>query len=271
MALQVKNILDCLDQIAPFDLAESWDNVGLLVGRKDQSVRSILIGLDSSLQLLNEAIERKCDLILTHHPFIFHPLRSISTDSPSGIFIQKSLQHGIAVIACHTNLDSAIDGVSDALAAGLKLTDVVSLIPGTEQTGLGRIGAYNPPITGRKFLACLFDTLNLPTLMVAGKIPDMIGSVALCGGSGSDLAETAKNQGADLYLSAEIKHSTARWAEDSGFCVIDGTHYATEQPMVAHLAKKIRVYASSLGWNIEIKQTKREMPPFAHITRITGD
>ncbi|MEN8189571.1 MAG: Nif3-like dinuclear metal center hexameric protein [Thermodesulfobacteriota bacterium] len=271
MVLSIRDITDFLETIAPMGLAESWDNVGLLLGRPDQEVHSVLIGLDPSLQLLDEAIERGCDLIITHHPIIFHPLKSIATDAPTGIFIQRALEHKIAVIGCHTNFDSAQDGVSDALAARLGLLDTSPLVPGEDQTGLGRIGLLDPPLSSKAFSDLLFDVLCLPTLMVAGKLPEQISRVAVCGGSGSELAETAQAMGADLYLSAEIKHSTARWAEDAGFCIIDGTHYATEFPLVELLAAKLVRHSTTRGWNIDVKQTKRETPPFTHINRTTGE
>jgi putative NIF3 family GTP cyclohydrolase 1 type 2 len=108
----------------------------------------------------------------------------------------------------------------------------------------------------------VFAALDLTNVMLAGKPPEVVRTVALCGGSGSDLAEEAFSQDADVYLSAEIKHSTARWAEEVGFCVIDGTHYATERPAIALLEKQIVAQALAADWDLQVLQSESEMPVF---------
>lgn len=266
MRVHVHHILAALDQLAPFSLAESWDNVGLLAGNPETPVTSILLGLDPTIRLLDEAIDRGANTIITHHPFIFHPLSTILTSTPVGIFLEKALAHTINVISCHTNLDNAESGVSDALARALGLTALTALRPlaTTEKgtTGLGRIGIFDPPLSGAAFMDRLFQTLHLTTIPVAGRVPEQIKTVALCGGSGSELAETARSRGADLYLSAEIKHSTARWAEECGFCVIDGSHYGTEQPVMPYLQGMIQTMAATNNWSLEVFLTQTEKHPF---------
>ena len=271
MAVRVQEIISALDIEAPFSLAEEWDNVGLLVGDPDREVRSVLIGLDPTNSLIDEALTRGADTVLTHHPAIFRPLPNINTGLPEGKLLEKAISNRISIIACHTNLDSCVDGVSDILANLLGLSGLEPLLPtpGQDQplTGLGRLGSYEPQITGDAFLTGLFAVLELPSLQVAGPLPDKIGSVAICGGSGSDLAEIAKRNGADIYLSAEIKHNVARWAEEHDFCIVDGTHYGTEQPAVRLLADKLKKIAAANGWNLDILVTHTEKHPFAYIQR----
>jgi len=266
MRVRVHHLLACLDQLAPFSLAEDWDNVGLLVGHPDTDVTSILLGLDPGIRLLDEALARGANTIITHHPLIFHPLTSVTTNTPVGLFLEKALAHKINVICCHTNLDHTASGVSDALAWALGLTALTPLRPGppavTGATGLGRIGIFDPPLSGTAFMDKLFQALQITTIQVAGSIPEQVKTVALCGGSGSELAETARAGGADLYLSAEIKHSTARWAEECGFCVIDGTHYGTEQPVMPFLQGKIQTIAAAENWPVEVLLTLTEKHPF---------
>ncbi|MDD3815205.1 MAG: Nif3-like dinuclear metal center hexameric protein [Desulfocapsaceae bacterium] len=263
MSVQLHHLLEGLDQIAPFSLAESWDNVGLLVGHPEAYITSILLGLDPSLRLLDEAIDRGANTIITHHPCIFHPLATVITKTPAGAFLEKALSHKINIIACHTNLDNSAGGVSDALAWALGLTDLRPLRPGAPaETGAGRIGIFAPPLSATAFMDKLFQTLQLESIQIAGRLPERIKTVALCGGSGSDLVETARDKGADLYLSAEIKHSTARWAEESGFCVIDGTHYSTEQPVVPFLQSKIQTLAATNNWPLEVFLSQTERHPF---------
>lgn len=121
MSTRVADILKGLNQIAPFGLAESWDNVGLLIGDRDREVKSILLALDPSLSLLDEAIARNIDTVITHHPCIFRPLPFVHVKTPSGAFVERALTHRINVIACHTNFDSAEEGVSDVLGELLNL------------------------------------------------------------------------------------------------------------------------------------------------------
>lgn len=264
MAIQLIDLLKGLDQIAPFELAESWDNVGLLIGDPERDVHSLLLGLDPSLSLLEEAISRGADTLVTHHPCIFRPLPSVHTATPSGAFLEKALTHKINVIACHTNFDSAALGVSDALAESLELGGIRPLRPmdSSEGTGLGRIGSYPEPLSFATFMERLFAALDINTVQLAGSAPQAIQTVALCGGSGSDLVEEALQQGADVYLSSEIKHSAARWAEESDFCVIDGSHYATERPAISLLANRIESMARQKDWEINIYQSESEKPAF---------
>jgi len=264
MTVRIKDIIDTLDRLAPFKLAETWDNIGLLVGNPSQEVTDVLVGLDPTSRLLNEAIAQGANTIVTHHPLIFHPLHAIYSTTPIGLFLEKALTNRINIIACHTNLDSARHGVSDALADCFNLLDVEPLsinsaLPGT---GIGRIGNFKESLDRARFLQRVFDTLNLPSVHIAGRLPDRILKLALCGGSGSEFAEQAFANGADVYLSAEIKHSTARWAEECGFCIIDGTHYATEQPVVRHLVTQLQLATDAQNWDIRIRQTETELHPF---------
>lgn len=266
MPVYVKDIVDSLNQQAPFSLAESWDNVGLLVGNPEQQVTAVLAGLDATNRLIDEAIAVGANTIITHHPVIFKPLQQINTAEPGGRLLQKALTHQIAIIACHTNFDSAQGGVSDYLALQLGLMHLVPLIASPQDsesaTGLGRIGTYPAPLAAHEFVARVLSTLQLPGVQMAGPLPAQIGTVAICGGSGSDLAPLARQRGAEVYLSAEIKHSMAVWAVENNFCIIDGSHYATEKPAVALLVAKLQEAGAQQGWNLQIRQTQEEHPPF---------
>ena len=269
MDIRINDLLDGLDQIAPVSLAESWDNVGLLVGDPNRKTHSLLLGLDPSLSLLEEAIGLGVDTLVTHHPCIFHPLHSIQIATPSGTFLERALAHKINVIACHTNFDSAASGVSDALGCLLGLENIQPLRPLDTATsqGLGRIGSYAEPVPFDLFMQRVFTALQSEAVQIAGKPPRKIQSVALCGGSGSDLVEEALRQGADVYLSSEVKHSTARWVEDVGFCVIDASHYATEKPAMALLAGLLETLAQERNWKLQVYQSRSERPAFTFINK----
>ena len=273
MKTTVADLIGALDQIAPFGMAESWDNVGLIVGDRDRQINSVLIGLDPTNQLLVEALEHGADTVITHHPAIFRPIPAIDTSESSGRFLELALTHRLNIVACHTNFDSVCEGVNDVLAELLGLHDISPLIPAdapyADNAGLGRVGCYDQPKRRNEFIERLLEVLDLDTIQIAGEVPDTITAVALCGGSGSDFAETAKRSGADLYISAEIKHNVARWAEENDFCIIDGTHYATEKPAVKLLAEKLRSYGRERKWQFEVKETATERHPFSIVDKYT--
>jgi dinuclear metal center YbgI/SA1388 family protein len=266
MATRIKDIIHSLNGHAPFSLAESWDNVGLLLGDTERQVRSLLIGLDPTCSLIDEAISLGADTIVTHHPLIFKPLPTINTAEPVGRFIEKAFLHRISVIACHTNLDSAANGVSDALARALGLVDLAPLVahPGATDPaqGMGRIGRFPETLVSSVFLRRIGKALDLPSVSIAGRLPETVSTVALCGGSGSDLAVVARDRGADLYLTAEIKHNVARWAEELGFCLIEGSHYGTERHAIALLADLLEIENLARNWGITITRTETEHHPF---------
>jgi dinuclear metal center YbgI/SA1388 family protein len=266
MTVRVKEILQSLNAAAPFSLAETWDNVGLLVGNPEQEVTAVLAGLDPTNRLVDEALKKGANTIITHHPVIFKPLSAINTGEPSGRLLEKALANRIAIIGCHTNFDSASQGVSDYLALQLGLTKLTPLVPSPDSnrtdTGLGRLGTYPSPLTSAEFLSRVLNALSLPCVQTAGILPDKVSTVAVCGGSGSELATIALERGAEIYLSAEIKHSTAIWAAENDFCIIDGTHYATEKPAVTLLVQKLREAGEENNWKIKILQTNEEQHPF---------
>jgi len=248
-------------------MAESWDNVGLLVGNRDREVSSILLGLDPTNRLLEEALEIGADTVITHHPAIFKPIPSIDTAQPAGSFLEKALSFRLNIIALHTNFDSVAPGVNDALADLLGLVNTKPLVssddtPGNS-CGLGRIGQLPQKANGRAFIDTVLEVLQLDAIQVAGQLPEEITTVAICGGSGSDFAEIARQKGADIYISAEIKHNVARWAEECGFCIADGTHYATEKPAVEKLSRLLRDYFDNQGWPIVVNRTQKEKHPFS--------
>lgn len=263
--LRVQDILRQINSSAPFDLAESWDNVGLLVGDPQREVRKILVGLDPTTALVDEAVATGADTIITHHPVIFRPLKSINSGEPEGRLLATALSNSIAMIGCHTNLDSARMGVSDILAERLGLSELTPLIgSGTDDgTGIGRIGKYREPLDDKTFIKQMLEALSLESVQIVGKVPETISTVAVCGGSGSDFVSDAFRAGADVYISAEIKHAAAIWAKERGFCIVDGTHYATEYPAVSLLVNQLTQWIENTGRTVVVLKAESESPPFS--------
>lgn len=271
MGVTISDIMSSLDEIAPFAMAEAWDNVGLIVGDRRREAKHILIGLDPTNRLLEEAIACGADTVVTHHPAIFKPIPSIDTAAASGRFLETALSGRLNIIACHTNFDAVSRGVNDAFAELMELTDLKPLIPAGQESmdgaGMGRIGRYQNARTRKVFIDRLLSVLDMSYVQMAGELPESISTVGLCGGSGSEFAEIACRRGADVYISAEIKHNVACWAEESGFCIIDGTHYATEKPAVRLLVDRLKSYCMRHNWDLQIVETETEHHPFTSVDK----
>lgn len=264
----LKELLSMLGEIAALDLAEPWDNVGLMVGDPAQVVSGVLVALDPTEEVLAEAENSGCNVLLTHHPLIFKPLKAVVLDSFPGRLLGKALKKGIAVIGCHTNLDKAVGGVNDILAEKIGLSNCRVLeengVDGAV-TGFGRIGNLASAVTFDDFSSRLLKVLEVPILKYAGVKPAAIESVAVCGGSGSELAEKAMKAGTQVFITGEVKHSTARWAEDAGYCVIDGGHFSTENLVVPGLVSIIRTKMREKGIELSVKETGTQSSPFNYV------
>lgn len=263
MPLTVQDILDIIEQIAPASLAEDWDNVGLMIGNPTSQVDTILLGLDPDLQLLDEAISCGANLLITHHPSIFHPLRSVHLGNPDGIFVERAIKNGVNVVSCHTNLDSAIEGVSHSLAQKLGLEDRAPLVvhPGDEQCGMGCIGKFGEEVSADDFIRGLREACSPPWLLATPNMPETIKCVAVCGGSCSELAPIALEKGAQVFVTSEVKHSTARWAEQAGLWVVDAGHFATENQAIPLFAEKLAGEAASHSDTLDVHITQLQRSP----------
>ncbi len=229
----VRNILDFLETIAPAQLKMEWDNVGLLCGRKGKEVRKILVALDPFAHVCEEAVREGADLLLTHHPLIFDPLKAVTDETATGRAILTLLANDIATINAHTNLDCAEGGVNDTLAEILGLTDV-SII-GSEH--LLRAGQFESDLP--EFLSHIKTELGCEGVRyVDGGKP--VSKVAVGGGScGSALYEVIA-AGCDTFVTADIKYNQFWDAKQMGVNLIDAGHFHTENPICAEMARKIQ-------------------------------
>ena len=249
--VKLQDIMQAMERIAPRRLAEEWDNPGLLVGSPHDEVRKILVALDVREETVERAIEDGCDLIVAHHPLIFRALKALRTDDATGCKIARLIKADIAVFAAHTNLDSAAGGVNDVLAERLELHDVAPLVEGAadSEPGLGRIGSLRAEFSLEDFAALVKEKLGLSSMRVACAGERRISRVALCGGSGAEFVGRAAAKGADAYVTGDVKYHDAERAIGLGIHVLDAGHFATEQPIVARLAERLK---KELGDGVEI-------------------
>ena len=220
-----------------------WDNVGLLCGRKEKEVTKILVALDPFRNVIEEAIEEKADLIVTHHPLIFrNPLMAVNEDTEAGRCVLTLIEHGIAAINAHTNLDLAPGGINDTLAQTLELQDIQVVNPvGTDAAGkpygLLRCGTVAPCALA-DFLTHVKTKLSCDGLRYVdcGK---PVHKVAVGGGSCADEMWEALDAGCDTFVTADIKYNQFRTAFENGLNLIDAGHFHTENPTMPLLAAQL--------------------------------
>ena len=222
-----------LDTFAPFATAETWDNVGLLVGSPDMPVKRVLFALDVTEDVLAEAKAMCCELIISHHPVIFTPIKSLSAEN----IVYKLVAAGIAVICAHTNLDLANGGVNDILTDIFELSDVRGLQMQENGCLLGRIGKLKTPITADNLALFVKQRLNAGAVRII-RGQDEISTVAVCGGSGCMLLHDAKKAGAQALITGEAKHNELILARELGITLIDAGHHNTEIVALMPLMKK---------------------------------
>ena len=227
------DILQFMETVAPTDLKMDWDNVGLLCGRSDKQVHTVLVALDPFPHVCDEAIAVGADLLVTHHPLIFQPIASVTDQTTVGQSILKLIAHDIAAINAHTNLDCAEGGVNDTLAERLELAD--ASVIGSEH--LLRAGSFTSTLP--EFLNHVKTKLGCEGLRyVDGGKP--VSRVAVGGGScGSSLPEIIA-AGCDTFVTADIKYNQFWDAKTLGINLIDAGHFQTENPVCAVLAEKIQ-------------------------------
>jgi len=220
MTATVADIIKVMETVAPLRLAEEWDNVGLQVGQLDWPVRSIWVALDPLYDVVDGACRNGVNLLITHHPLIFNPLRCINFNTPVGAVIQAAAGHKLAIFAAHTNFDSAADGINDALAFRIGLADLEVLKRGDhpdedtandymQKQGLGRVGELEETMELLPFALTIKEKLGLKYIKIAGK-PDLpVRRVAVCSGSGSSLMKDFYSSGAQVFIHPELRFSSA--------------------------------------------------------------
>lgn len=238
---KVIDIYHYLDQKAPFSLQMSFDNAGFLVGREEAEVTKLMISLDITEEVIAEAKEAGCQLIVSHHPIIFHPAKSITDREPTGRCLLALTEGRIAAICAHTNLDVVEGGVNDALAQRLRLSDVEllrqeGLDPQGRPYGIGRVGRVEGFDTAARFAAFVRTALGIEGLRLedAGR---PVRRVAVGGGACCDMLMDAVAQGCDTFVTADVKYNAYLDARAMGVNLIDAGHFSTENVVCPVLAQ----------------------------------
>ncbi len=236
--MTVQEILNQIEQSAPFALQESYDNAGLSVGDPHQTVTHILLTVDITTAVVQEAIECGADLIVAHHPVIWSPLRVVSAESPVGMM----LRHGIAAICAHTNVDAAASGLNAYV--GMQMAREIALqmpffplLPKADGASVGHYANCVDPVAPAILLHTLQRIFACPDIRYHIPCDKSIRRIAWCTGSGGDLLADAKRVGADVLITGDCKHSVWMEAHNLDCALIDCGHFYTEKPVIRWFAE----------------------------------
>jgi len=227
----IKDIYNYIDSFAPFDTAESYDNVGILVGEPDRIVTRVVAALDITLEVVQEASELGAEVIISHHPVIFNPLKRVMAGNPVYDLIRKN----ISAVCAHTNLDKSPEfGVNTELAKAIGLHNVEI----SEQDGILFTGNTESPVTSDNFSRMLKTALDCDSLIYS-KNNNSICKVGLCSGAGGSEIFSAIKAGCDAFVTGEIKHHEILAANENGISVFVLGHYKSEDVVIQSLCDKL--------------------------------
>lgn len=248
MRILVKDVMAVVDRIAPPEFAEEWDNAGLLAGHPDAGVTGILTALDVTPAVVEEAVSRGASMIVAHHPILFRPLRTLREDRPEGALAAMLLRHGISLYVAHTALDAAPSGLNDALAAAL----------GIHVDGGGayhRIGAWEGGDCAA-LLTHVQKALSAPHARRFGPANAPAARVASACGAGMEFWPDAHRQGAQVFITGDVKHHDALDALAAGLVVIDAGHAATERLAAELLAEGLQKAFNAVEYTVRVEVSR---------------
>lgn len=250
LTVRIQDFASEMERIAPPELAMDFDNVGLLISPARNEIRRVLVALDCTVAVAEEAARLGVDLVLTHHPVMLFGVKRILRDHPDTAAVYRLIQNGIGLYAAHTNLDAAAGGVNDAIAERLGLTDVRPLPP----ENLGRIGALSTSMTLQAFAHMAEQALDC-TALATGEADAQVQTVALVGGSGGSDIMAAAQAGADVFVTGECKHHEALAAREMGLCVLTCGHYETERVVLDKLISRLQTLKNDVQYTVTLAET----------------
>ena len=245
--MKVRDITSLIEAFAPLSLQESYDNSGLIVGRADDEVHNILLAVDVTEEVIAEAVSEGCDMIITHHPIIFHALKRFNSASQTERCVEEAIRRGIVLYAAHTNLDSTPQGMSWRVGEMLGLEQMEVLQPtSAEGAGFGVVGQLPSAVPAEEFMREVMERFGVKALRHSDTVKEKVQRVAICTGSGGSLIDEARRSGADIYLTADLRYNDFMRHENA-IILADMGHFESEycaiQILFDILSKKIPIFA----------------------------
>lgn len=235
--MKCEDIINRLEELSPPKFAEDWDNVGLLVGRKEKDISNIYIALDATDEVIDRAVTLGADMIITHHPMIFSSIKKVNSDDFVGRRILRLIRHDINLYAMHTNFD--VMGMADAAADEMKLKKCrvlsVTYEDDISQEGFGRVGRLPSVMSLEECAEYVKECFKLEHVIVYGDTDNMVENAAICPGSGKSMAGDVVKSGADVYITGDIGHHDGIDLVANGVSVIDAGHFGIEKLFVPYM------------------------------------
>lgn len=240
-SMNVGTLIAHLEQWFPVRLAEDWDAVGLLTGRRDAEISRVALAVDPTMHTVEWALDEDAQLLLVHHPLYLRGTTNVDGDGPKGSLVHTAIQRGLAIYVAHTNADVARPGVSDALieALGVKHAEPIRPRPDDPSIGIGRVGNLDSPTTLGEFAARVAWALPATHAGIrwAGATDHVVRRVAVCGGAGDDLLDEVE---ADVYVTSDLRHHVAsEYLASARAALVDVPHAAAESLWLQPLAHRI--------------------------------
>ena len=260
--MKISEITSVIERFAPLGWQESYDNAGLIVGRPDDEVHKALLAVDVTEEVLDEAEAEGCDIVLTHHPIVFHALKRFNSADPVQRCVERAIRSRIALYACHTNLDSAPEGMSWRLAEMLGVGKLEVLQPSEagEGVGFGVVGELPDAVDTLEFMRFIQRRLEVKAIRHSDTATSTVRRVAVCTGAGASLIGDARRAGADIYITADLKYNDFM-TPDKALTVADIGHFESEYCVIEILfdilSKNLRTFA--------VRKSKRSRNPVNYL------
>lgn len=262
--MKCRQIIDILEELAPQKFAEDWDNCGLSYGNKDLDVNKIFVALEPTENVIEQGIEKDVDMIITHHPMIFSPVKSLSYDKVIGRKITMLAKNDIICYSMHTNMDAVV--MASMAAKKMGLEQVIRLDVTDENTycvdgenitvGIGSIGNVTQSITLKECSELVKDRFDIDRVRTVGNLQKRISRIAILPGSGKSYIKKAIKEKVDVLITGDIDYHSAVDALEEGICLIDAGHYDTEHFFVEYIAEYLNRKLISYGIKVDIATEK---------------
>lgn len=254
-----KALAAIIEEICPSETAESWDNCGFQLDVGAEDIKTVLVSLEVTGAVIDEAVRKGAQMILTHHPLLFSGIKKIEEADVIGNYLIRLIQAGISVYSCHTSFDKLKDGNNDYFGLLLEFQDVR---PFDADNGFCRRGQTPFDMTFAEMIRKVSEELAVEERYFkwVGDLTRQIKTVGWCTGAGSEFIKTAAEEGCDLYITGDLKYHEAQMAKEMGICVLDVGHYGSEKIFTENIADMLR--EKTFGMDLEVLQSELDLNPF---------
>jgi dinuclear metal center YbgI/SA1388 family protein len=263
----LSQVVEIADRLFPFQEAEPWDNVGIQIGDPDRVVESVAFSLDPTPQTVEFAANNLCQLLVTHHPALFEPIRRITPDNLPGRTLLAAARLAVDILSLHTNLDAAPGGLNDNLAGKIGLQEVIMPTPAR----CARLGRLPAALSLFELAGMVAERLMIPHVRTIAETDCSVQLVFCATGSGMGYLKEALQYRADVMLTGDVKYHAAREAMELGMPVIDAGHYGLEKTAISLMTQSFQEQFANMGLEVTCLPCDLEKEPFLHIYDLEED